>query len=107
MQMMITLVLALTAVVLPHPSMQQCFSPDDNKVPNSPDTRQDLFTGEQVFSLAMLREVVAADPTSNIFFSPYSVYNALLLAYFGAANHTEQSLKKVLRIPENQVSLYL
>lgn len=99
--MMLPLLLALV-VMLPNLSMQQCFSPDDTKVQSSPNTRQELFTGEQAFSLAMLREAVAANPTGNIFFSPYSVYNALLLAYFGAANHTEKSLEAALRIPESQ-----
>lgn len=99
--MMLPLAIAL-AVMLPNLSTQQCFSPDDTKVQNSPNTRQELFTGEQAFSLAMLREAVAVNPTGNVFFSPYSVYNALLLAYFGAANHTEQALKAALRIPETQ-----
>jgi serpin B len=102
--MMLPLVTALL-VMLPGLSTQQCFGPDDAKVQNSPNTRQELFTGEQAFSLSMLREAVAASPTGNVFFSPYSVYNALLLAYFGAANHTEQALKAVLRIPETQVRL--
>ncbi|XP_021935517.1 serine protease inhibitor 88Ea-like isoform X2 [Zootermopsis nevadensis] len=101
-KMIIALVVGLTAVLLPGLSVQQCFSPDDTKVQNSPNTRQDLFIGEQAFSLAMLREAVADNPTGNVFFSPYSVYNALLLAYFGAANQTELSLKAALRIPESQ-----
>jgi serpin B len=104
-QMLLLLLVALVAT-LPNLSMQQCFSPDDNKLQSSPSTRQELFAGEQAFSLAMLREAVAVNPTGNIFFSPYSVYNALLLSYFGAANHTEKSLKAALRIPENQVRSY-
>jgi serpin B len=104
--MMITLVAALAAAMLPGLTVQQCFSPDDTKVQIRPDTRQALFRGQQAFSLDMLREAVAANPTGNVFFSPYSVYNALLLAYFGAANQTERSLKAVLRIPETEVSLY-
>lgn len=94
------------ALVLPSPGMQQCFSPDDTQVQSSPSTRHELFAGEQAFSLAMLREAVAINPTGNIFFSPYSVYNALLLAYFGAANHTEKDLRAALRIPETQVTSY-
>ncbi|XP_069687412.1 serine protease inhibitor 88Ea-like [Periplaneta americana] len=81
------------------PGVEQCFG---NDLSNSPNTRQDLFTGEQMFSMDMLREAVAATPTGNVFFSPFSVYNALLLAYFGAENQTEASLKKALRIPETQ-----
>jgi serpin B len=102
-QMMLTILVTLVAT-LPNLSTQQCFSPDDSKLQSSPSTRQELFAGEQAFSLAMLREAVAVNPTGNIFFSPYSVYNALLLSYFGAANDTEKSLKKALRIPETQVS---
>jgi serpin B len=105
MQMMLPIILALAAM-LPNLSMQQCFSLDDTKVQSSPTTRQELFAGEQDFSLAMLREAVAANPTGNIFFSPYSIYNALLLSYFGAANHTEKSLREALRIPESQVRSY-
>lgn len=104
-QMMLPLLVALVAT-LPNLSIQQCFSPDDNKLQSSPSTRQELFAGEQAFSLAMLREAVAVNPTGNVFFSPYSVYNALLLSYFGAANHTEKSLKAALRIPETQVRSY-
>jgi hypothetical protein len=100
--MMLPFIMALAAT-LPLLSMQQCFSPDDTKGQNSPNAWQDLFRGEQAFSLAMLREAVAADATGNVFFSPYSVYNALLVAYFGAENHTEMSLKAALRIPETQV----
>lgn len=100
--MMLMLLVTLVAT-LPNLSTQQCFSPDD-KLQSSPSTKQELFAGEQAFSLAMLREAVAVNPTGNIFFSPYSVYNALLLSYFGAANDTEKSLKEALRIPETQVS---
>jgi serpin B len=99
--MMLPFLLTLVAT-LPNLSIQQCFSPDDNKLQSSPSTRQELFAGEQAFSLAMLREAVAVNPKDNIFFSPYSIYNALLLSYFGAANHTEKSLKAALRIPETQ-----
>lgn len=34
--------------------------------------------------------------SENIFFSPMSVYSALLLAYFGANNRTEDQLAEVL-----------
>lgn len=34
-----------------------------------------------------------ANPHENLFFSPFSLYHALLLAYFGSANQTEKGLK--------------
>ena len=104
--MMLPLV-AVIAILLPGFSVQQCFSADDNSVPTGPHTRQELFTGEQAFSIAMLREATAVNPTGNVFFSPYSVYNALLLAYFGAANQTERTLQAALRIPPTQVQTIL
>lgn len=41
---------------------------------------------------------------SNIFFSPHSVYQALMLALFISRSHTEKSIKSALRLPENIVS---
>ncbi|PSN55974.1 Serine protease inhibitor 88Ea [Blattella germanica] len=99
---MMILLAVVVAILLPGQSTQQCFSADDSTTPSNPHARQDLFTGEQAFSMALLREAVAVNPTANVFFSPYSVYNALLLAYFGAANQTEASLKAALRIPTGQ-----
>ena len=32
--------------------------------------------------------------------SPHSIYQALLLAYFTAAGHTEEAVKRVLQLPE-------
>ena len=102
---MMFLLVTVLAATLPGLSLQQCFSADDNSVSNGPNSRQELFTGEQAFSMEMLRKAVEADPTGNVFFSPYSIYNALMLAYFGAANQTESSLKAALRIPATQVGL--
>jgi len=37
-------------------------------------------------------------PNSNLFFSPFSTYNALLLAYFGSSSQTEMELYNVLNL---------
>jgi len=64
-----------------------------------------LFAGQMQFSLDMFKAVYNASRGSavpakgagdNIFFSPMSVYSALLLAYFGANNRTEDQLSQVL-----------
>lgn len=63
-----------------------------------------LFVGQMQFSLDFFKMVyngsqsgVKSKSTSeNIFFSPMSVYSALLLAYFGASNRTEDQLAQVL-----------
>lgn len=66
-----------------------------------------LYSGEQKFSLNMLDAITKVVPNDNIFFSPYSVFHALLLAYFGAANQTQKYLENVLHLdPEIKKSQY-
>lgn len=61
-------------------------------------TRANLYRGQQEFSVVMLDAIRKATPTDNVFFSPYSTYHALLLAYFGATGQTEKELSSVLRL---------
>lgn len=79
----------------------QCLSSNDQKIPRQ-DGQTSLYTGQQEFSLALLHEINHLNPEENIFFSPFSTYHALLLAYFISSNTTEQYLKKVLRFGPNQ-----
>lgn len=94
-------------IALPAFSLQQCLTPDDTKVTTDPNARLALYKGEQQFALSLLQTINGLMPAENIFFSPFSVYNAMLLAYFSASNHTEAALKKALFIPEAQVSLFI
>lgn len=54
----------------------------------------DLF--KTVYNTAKLTSVHNNNKTENIFLSPMSVYSALLLAYFGSSNRTEEQLAQVL-----------
>nr|CAD7266191.1 unnamed protein product [Timema shepardi] len=96
------LLLLLMLVALSH---QQCLTKDDTKLTTDPKARLTLYAGQQEFSLDMLRVISKMNKNTNIFFSPSSVYSALLLAYFGAANQTEHSLKKTLHIDADQDKL--
>lgn len=60
--------------------------------------RSFLYRGQQEFTLAMLEAIQKATPNENIFFSPYSTYHAMLLAYFGADGKTEEELVNALRL---------
>ncbi|XP_073824842.1 serpin 88Ea [Musca autumnalis] len=60
--------------------------------------RSDLYRGQQEFTLNMLEAIQKATPNENIFFSPYSTFHALLLAYFGADGKTEEELVQGLRL---------
>lgn len=74
-----------------------CFSTND--VGGMPKTiRSDLYRGQQEFTLNMLEAIQKATPNENVFFSPYSTFHALLLAYFGANGNTEKELVQALRL---------
>lgn len=60
---------------------------------------QALSDGQRAFSVSLLRHL-AATSEGNLFVSPHSIYQALLLAYFTAAGHTEEAVKRVLQLPE-------
>lgn len=48
------------------------------------------------FSISLLNLLQKNKPNENIFYSPKSVYQALLLTYFGAGGKTEKELENVL-----------
>lgn len=95
-------VLLCLALVFVPPTLQQCLTPNDNLNPN-PRGKTRLYTGQQEFSLAMLQAINQLQPNDNLFFSPYSTFHALLLAYFVSANQTEAYLKKALRLDDSLV----
>lgn len=64
-----------------------------------------LFERQQAFSIKLLQTVVTASPKQNLIFSPHSIYTALLITYFLSSNKTEETLKKFLNLPPEQVFL--
>lgn len=97
-QLLLCLALAFVPSTLP-----QCLTPNDNNNP-TPKGKSKLYSGQQEFSLAMLQAINQLQPNDNLFFSPYSTFHALLLAYFISANQTEVYLKKALRLEDDLVS---
>ncbi|KAI5634812.1 serpin (serine protease inhibitor) domain-containing protein [Phthorimaea operculella] len=79
----------------------QCFYKDDSSKKLDPEARTSLYKGQLEFTLNLFNAINKAVPDDNIFFSPFSVYHSLLLAYFSTAGQTEQSLKRSLQIAEN------
>ncbi|KAL1512567.1 hypothetical protein ABEB36_002141 [Hypothenemus hampei] len=97
-----TIFIILSVIVLVMVSMGEtqqpaCFPPFANRPP-SQQTYAGLYGGQQDFSLALLNAINKLMPKENLFFSPYSTYHALLIAYFMAGGQTEAYLKKVLRL---------
>lgn len=91
--------ISLSACVLlmtVHFSSQQCVSNDDTSL--SKTSKAELYRGQQAFTVSLMDAINKATPNENVFFSPYSTYHALLLAYFGAKNETEEELRKALKL---------
>ncbi|KAK2719932.1 serine protease inhibitor 88Ea-like isoform X2 [Artemia franciscana] len=66
----------------------------------------EFYAGEVDFSIDLFKKVYAdnggikSKKPQNVFFSPFSVHSALLLAYFGSAGETQKNLGEVLRLGE-------
>ncbi|CAB3370529.1 Hypothetical predicted protein [Cloeon dipterum] len=81
----------------------QCLSAKTTMAKTNRLDPQALPNAQRAFSAEMLRHLGSRDESatglgSNLFFSPYSTYMALLLAYFGAANNTEEVLQHGLHL---------
>ncbi|KAH8385070.1 hypothetical protein KR200_003020 [Drosophila serrata] len=66
--------------------------------PNNLVPRTNLYQSQKNFAVSMLDAISKRTPSGNLFFSPYSTYNALLLAYFGSSGETEKELVRVLHL---------
>lgn len=97
------LVVCTLLVILISNSYPQCLTTNDGV--QNPQGQRILYSGQQEFSLALLKAINEVGPTENIFFSPYSTFHALLLAYFISGSKTENFLKTALRLDSTQVRL--
>nr|XP_053637931.1 leukocyte elastase inhibitor A-like [Cherax quadricarinatus]UGZ35787.2 putative serine proteinase inhibitor [Cherax quadricarinatus] len=82
-------VVVMVCVVSP-----QCISHNDTlPPPSTPDLTHIAPFGVELFKL-----LYPAGATGNLFFSPYSIWNALVLAYLGSAGTTRKQLEAALRL---------
>lgn len=84
-------------------SQQQCLTPDDSRPSTSAKAHSSFYRGQQNFSLDLLAEInKRSNAKDNVFFSPYSIYHALVMAYFLSSNQTEKALHRALRYGSDQ-----
>lgn len=98
---------AVTVFLVVSTVNSQCFYKDDSSKKLDPEARTSLYRGQLEFTLNLFAAINKAVPDDNIFFSPFSVYHSLLLAYFTAGGETEKSLKQSLQIADKLVSYFL
>ena len=53
------------------------------------------------FAIDLYRQLAAERPGENLFFSPFSISSALLMATEGASGETAEQMGKVLRVPKS------
>ncbi|XP_028165758.1 serine protease inhibitor 88Ea-like [Ostrinia nubilalis] len=93
--------ITLLALIVASTVNSQCFYKDDSSKKLNPEARTSLYRGQLAFTLNLFNAINGAVPDDNIFFSPFSVYHSLLLAYFTSGGQTEKSLKESLQIADN------
>lgn len=66
----------------------------------------ELVNGNTAFAIDLYKQLAKSNSNKNLFFSPYSISEAVALTYAGAANNTEKQMQQVLRFPEKQEDLH-
>lgn len=87
--------------IIPHIYASECPVIQDEEITKK-ETKTKLFKGQQMFTVDFLDKALKANPDGNLFFSPYSLYRALLLAYIGSENSTEAALVESLQLKWSQ-----
>ncbi|XP_042888845.1 leukocyte elastase inhibitor-like [Penaeus japonicus] len=97
MKVVLATVLAISAGLV----NAQCISKDDFLIP-PPRTSLSHITP---FSISLFKEVLP--PSDNFFLSPYSIWAALVYAYFGSNGNTKTQLERVLQLGSREETLAL
>ena len=84
---------ALTGDVLVEPSLS---SLDTSGA--TPDSVSELVQGANEFAFEIYSKL--AKPDNNVFLSPYSIHTCLSMVYEGARGKTEEEMREVLNLPE-------
>ncbi|XP_047489317.1 leukocyte elastase inhibitor-like isoform X2 [Penaeus chinensis] len=77
----------------------QCITENDLYVPKTPPNLNSVTP----FSTRLLKDVLPS--SENFFFSPFSVWMALVLTYFGSKGNTEKQLQTVLAVSDKTEAL--
>ncbi|XP_026686195.1 uncharacterized protein LOC113471321 [Diaphorina citri] len=106
MQLMSPISLCVVLLSLFSVALSQCLTDSDVEKSTSPTAQHAVYTGQQEFTFDLLTVLNNANKGKNVFVSPFSIYQALLTAYFISNKNTEANLKQVLRLPANLVSIF-
>lgn len=71
-----------------------------------PEDTPELVTGNNTFALNLYQSVIAGRDGENVFFSPYSVSQALAMTYAGANGNTAEQMADVLGFTLDEPALH-
>ena len=98
------IVIAAIAIVLGIVGISiYCFC---NRITVTDDEKTSLIKGNNEFALNLYAELAESNDDKNLFFSPYSISNALAMTYAGARGETEKQMKKTLHFELAQERLH-
>lgn len=86
-------IIAVLAVSLP-----LFWLPYYTKMDTTQITADKLYYGQGKFCVSLFHAIAELRPNETVFFAPDSIYRALLLNYFIAANNRRDQLKKILHL---------
>ena len=64
-------------------------------------SKNDLAKSNNSFATSLYKQLWGSNENKNIFFSPYSIYNALGMLYAGATEETKKELENIMHIALN------
>jgi serine protease inhibitor len=76
-------------------------APVNEEIVDAPHAAEDVAAANQKFAFDLYRELAMQQPGQNLFFSPYSVSSALMIAAEGARGETAAQMGEVLRFPDS------
>ncbi|XP_006562425.1 serine protease inhibitor 88Ea isoform X1 [Apis mellifera] len=77
----------------------QCLTGNDSPSMMGAGSKKAIIDSKFRFALETLKKISLFESQDNIIYSPYSIHQAVTLAYFGSRGTTEEALKRALQLP--------
>ena len=91
----------LPVLLLLSSASAQCLTGNDSPSSMNPAAKKALTDARFGFALDSLKKTTLIEAHDNIFYSPHSIYEALILAYYGSRGTTYEAVRKALHIPND------
>jgi serine protease inhibitor len=87
---------------LPPSSGEDCFGAEGVVTTQSTLSLEDAYsTSKLEFTLSMFHLLFGVSGKRNLFFSPHSIHQALLMSFFGSKGATQEELRRALKLGLN------